>query len=323
MKFTKKQKHLIILVLIFLLGFLAVLTQLSGGSSVGVLKKALQPYVVTVHASEEDGVGTVNTDDPYPIIFAKLPEGELVTEYDDRTKQEVLSKLRVLIDQLLELTSSEEYLQGLDEQIQQLERRMIELHTYTIKDNNAVATHKARIGGIANHMDDEAVEHSTLVPITIFGDSLVAGSQSNFKAVFPKSNVIGVGSMQIGPEGLSRFSELLQEDLVNPVVVVVLGTNRGLSHAEMDQFVSLAGDRHVFFVNTISHVGHRESVAQIIKEVAHKYDNVYEIDFLTYAGDNASSYLSSDNIHHSGTGSQAMVGLIAQQVYREFYPRLR
>lgn len=202
----------------------------------------------------------------------------------------------------------------LEDSIKKLESEVIELKEYRIK-NSQLANSLSNLG-VAQGLSIKEIDFASSVPVTYFGDSLVAGSISTFQTLFKNSNGLGVGSMQIAPEGQQRLNDLINRGLVAKYVVIVLGTNRGLSEAEVDVMVQSLGDREIFFVNTISHVNHRVEVANQIKIAARKYKNVHEVDYLSNYN---VGYLGSDMIHHTSLGVVAMVQLIAKTMYGTYY----
>lgn len=165
-------------------------------------------------------------------------------------------------------------------------------------------------------LTDKEIDFAMHVPVTYFGDSLVAGSLGVFQGLFQNANGLGVGSMQIAPEGQQRLNELIAGGYVAPYVVINLGTNRGLTQQELHTMVQSLGDREIFFINTISYVGHKYEVAQEIKQIARQYDHVYEIDFLSQEQPH---YFSSDQIHHSHAGMVAKTQIIARTMYQTYY----
>lgn len=289
-------------------------------------QRVLTPYILTIQA-EEGSFESLDLDEPLdlerplnPYIQELVPGSEII-HYDESAKQKQWDELQQYIEQIRQISDVEQELANIDRQITQLEQKLEQLSKYTIRDPQYINGKKATYSGITQHMSDGAIDLAGRLPVTVFGDSLVAGSQNEYKAIFPQANIIGVGSMQIGPEGLNLFRQLLQDNNVAPTIIVVLGTNRGLTYGEMDEFMKMAGDRNVFFVNTISHVGHRDSVANVIHNVSFQYENAYEVDFLRYSQGHTATYLDSDNIHHSPRGKQAMAGLSAETIFQILYPK--
>lgn len=235
-------------------------------------------------------------------------------EIAQKTKKEALSQFKEEVEAQVE-QSDVKKIKDLDEQIQRLEE---EVTIYQVKDWGYVQKKRGSDPGITNGLKDEVIDYVGHLPVTLFGDSLIAGSHPTFRRLFPYENHLGVGSMQIGPEGLSRYQTLINNQQVQGVVIVNLGTNRGLSQGELDTFMALSGDRHVFFINTISQVGHQASVDQELRLTVQKYPNAHLVDF---RGHFDPSYLDTDAIHHSQVGKEAMVKLTADTIFHTYYTK--
>lgn len=175
---------------------------------------------------------------------------------------------------------------------------------------NKGSTGRLRANGISLE------EFVRTIPVTYFGDSLVAGSKGIFKQTFTRSNSLGVVSMQIAPEGQNRLNDMLRQGLVQPYIVIMLGTNRGLTQRELETMVQSLGNREIFFVNTISYVDHRYSVDREITTISNKYSNVHRIDFLSHE---QPQFFAGDGIHHSVEGMRYLVDLIARTMYNTYY----
>lgn len=245
-----------------------------------------------------------------------IPTDDILNDYYTQLKTEWQ-------DYVLTYREEDNHTNDLDERDKQLiqdikdkEDVLETLTQYTVKNPSRVSQLRQSQPNITRGLSDEAIDFTGQIGVTVFGDSLVAGSYPVFQQIYPYMNHLGVGSMQIAPEGLSRYQQMINQGVVNQIVVVVLGTNRGLEPDELNQWMTLSGDRQVFFVNTISHVGHRDEVAQEIKSVANRYYNAHEVDFLA---DYNASYLSSDNIHHTRLGMEAMVRTVIKTMYDTYY----
>ena len=163
-------------------------------------------------------------------------------------------------------------------------------------------------------LDPEVLLFATEVPVTLFGDSLVYLSGPQAMSVFLNGNHYGQGSLQIW-DAVSILDSLVYDGFVKENLVVVLGTNAGLDEEGMDQLISVAGDRKIFFVNTNSRVMHIDEVNTMIKQYAEEYDNVYEIDWYT-AQQGHPEWYDGDDIHHSPeVGRANFNALVAERLY--------
>lgn len=231
-------------------------------------------------------------------------------------------KQEQLVQQIQEFTKPikqrQDALTKLDEEIAKLITQYKGLHNYPTQLINytKVNSIKQSNPSVTTTLTDEEIDLASRIGVTYFGDSLVAGSQSQFQQLFKNSNVYGVGGMQIAPDGMTYLRQLLEQNAVAPVIIIVLGTNRGLEGYELDEMVQVLQDRQIFFVDTISHVGHRSQVSSEIQQVATRYPHVHAINF---SSQEQASYYDSDMIHHSNTGKQALVQYIAKNVYQTYF----
>lgn len=152
------------------------------------------------------------------------------------------------------------------------------------------------------------------VPVTLFGDSIAKMNGVIFEDLFLNSETYGYVSLRIW-EGIDIFRDLINQGVVADNVVVVLGTNAGLEQDIMDQFVEVAGNRKLFFVNTNSAVPHADQVNTVIRDTAAKYPNVYEVDWKSEQKGHPEWY-GEDDIHHSLTGIDYFTALVARKMHQ-------
>lgn len=170
---------------------------------------------------------------------------------------------------------------------------------------------------LAALVPDEVKLFASKIRVSFFGDSLILLSAPNALNVFLNSNDLGVKSLQIW-KAVGVLIDWISTGEVNDILVINLGTNAGLDDQGMEDLIAAAGDRQLFFVSSNSAVEHRDSVNQIIKEYANKYDNVHEIDWYSYAKDHPEFYWEGEGVHHTPEGADAFAAFTAQELYR-FY----
>lgn len=154
------------------------------------------------------------------------------------------------------------------------------------------------------------------VPVSFFGDSLILLSGTHAASnLFLNSNVLGVVSLSVW-YSYDDLTEWIESGQVKENLLINLGTNGGLDEPAMDQLIDIAGDRKIFLVNTNSDVEHRDSVNEVIKKIAAKYDHVYELDWYTYSKDNPEYYWEGEGVHHSFEGEDHFAAFVAQELYR-------
>lgn len=153
------------------------------------------------------------------------------------------------------------------------------------------------------------------VPVSFFGDSLILLSGTHAASnLFLNSNVLGVVSLSVW-YSYDELTDWIDSGQVKENLVVNLGTNGGLDEPALDRLIELAGDRKIFLVNTNSDVEHRDSVNEIIRQVAAKYEHVYELDWYTYSKEHPEYYWEGEGIHHSFEGEDHFAAFVAQSLY--------
>lgn len=153
------------------------------------------------------------------------------------------------------------------------------------------------------------------LPVSFFGDSLILLSGPNALNLFLNGTTMGVKSLQIW-DAAPVLSDWIATGEVRENLVVNLGTNAGLDDEGMEVFIAAAGDRKIFFVTTNSAVAHKLEVNQIIRDFASRYDNVYELDWYTYAQGHPEFYWEGEDIHHTPEGADHFAAFVAQELYK-------
>ncbi|MBD3948527.1 acyltransferase [Tuanshanicoccus lijuaniae] len=152
------------------------------------------------------------------------------------------------------------------------------------------------------------------LPVSFFGDSLVLVSAPVAMDLFLNGNQWGIKNLQIW-DAVDKLKQWISEGSVKPILVVNLGTNAGLDHQGMEDFIAAAGKREIFFVNSNSDVPHKMEVNEIIHEFAKKYKNVHEVDWYTYAVDHPEYYWEGEGVHHTPEGANHFAAFIAHVLY--------
>lgn len=167
---------------------------------------------------------------------------------------------------------------------------------------------------VASELSKEEMLFASEVPMTLFGDSIVAINGINTLEVFKNGNYYGQGSLQIWG-AIPIYKQMLADGEVQENVVINLGTNASLDRESLDEMIKLSGDRKIFFINTNSKVQHIKEVNDLIKEVAKDYDNVYEVDWHSYQSGHPEWY-GEDEIHHSVEGMEHFTIIIAKTMFK-------
>lgn len=183
--------------------------------------------------------------------------------------------------------------------------------------NNEGGFSKPRIVG--GEITQEAINDTKNQTITMIGDSLGVGTEPSLKSFsWKKQSHNNMGSRQWkhsdkSLDALAQLSDMLSANNVNQNVVMVLGTNRGVDDAEIDEAVTKVGSsRNLILVDTKSQVNHAPEVASAYRSAADRHTNVFYANWSEYAQD---SWYGSDNIHMSGEGYKKHAEFITQAVY--------
>jgi len=202
--------------------------------------------------------------------------------------------------------------------------RLIEQNNLTQYDTEAfngqpsnVGVVKKVVGGTLTELAKSAVKQYN---VTLIGDSLGVGTQPKLTGVFKSFTHDVLGSRQIthstnSLNGTYVLQSLKDYGQLKDIVVVVLGTNRGVIDTEIDNFVAIAGNRKVIFVDTNSQVAHRQSVSDAYRRASERHNNVYHASWMTYSNNLRSRYYGGDNIHMTNEGYQAHADFIKMAVY--------
>ena len=82
----------------------------------------------------------------------------------------------------------------------------------------------------------------------------------------------------------TAIQSMLNSGNLQKNVVLILGTNRGVTAQEIDNVVSICGrDRNIILVDTASEVNHRNAVSNAYNEASKRHDNVYYANWSDYS----------------------------------------
>lgn len=190
--------------------------------------------------------------------------------------------------------------------------------TPTTTSTQTVAFRKY-VGGELTEAGRSHVENSQ---VSVIGDSLGVGTMSPLSKLIPNSNYDVKGSRQITHptdsllDATKSLQSMKNSGALKPILVVIIGTNRGLTAGEIDNFVSIAGpDTKILWVETASYVNHAQQVNEEINQATKRHSNVYDLAWSKIAGPIFSEIYSTDNIHMTPSGYQLHAEYIAQAIY--------
>lgn len=203
-----------------------------------------------------------------------------------------------------------------------------------LKDSTSVITPSQPInktvGGVLTNASRDA---SKQFDVTMIADSLGVGTYPNLQNVFKSFNHDSKGSRQFTHtdptlNGTTVLNNMKQAGTLKNIVVVVLGTNRGVEQSELNNFMAIAGsERKVLFVNTTSEVAHRNTVAQRLKQASLDHSNAYYVDWMSHSLPLITSYYHADGaggtrIHMTTAGYQKHAEYIQTAVYEASQQRV-
>lgn len=158
------------------------------------------------------------------------------------------------------------------------------------------------------------------------GDSLMVGTESHAKQMSPKSNFDGLGSRQITHATPSLNATQVLKNMINAgtlknIIIFVIGTNRGVTRAEIDAVMALIGsERKIIFVSTASEVNHAAGVQGEYYSASERYPNAFFADWVVVARPKLSMYYTPDGaggkrIHMTSEGYKAHADFLVAAWY--------
>ena len=163
--------------------------------------------------------------------------------------------------------------------------------------------------------------------LSVIGDSLGVGTEKFLKKYsWAKAYYDNIGSRQwthatASLDATQALQTMLNNGNLQKNVVFILGTNRGVTIAEIDNVVSICGrDRNIILVDTASEVNHKNAVSNAYNEASKRHPNVYYANWSDYARANIGTWYNADGangtrIHMKDIGYQKHAEFIIQAVY--------
>lgn len=164
--------------------------------------------------------------------------------------------------------------------------------------------------------------------LTYIGDSLGAGSASQFQSAFPKAEydsdpsrgLISIRGQQTGETAIDTLKRLSGENKVKENLVVAIGTNNDMSTEALQEFYTNipSSVKTITWVLTASEGGvDNGTINSTIKNFVNSHDNMRYLDWKAYVDNNGgwSTYQGGDNIHMSAEGYAKYVDFQTQGLY--------
>lgn len=144
----------------------------------------------------------------------------------------------------------------------------------------------------------------------LIGDSVP--SAIDFNQIWPNSNAdsyVGRSTSQ----AIDVLQGYLDQGVVGHVVVFACFSNHPLQPGQLDQIVSMVGDRELFLVNVRTPDPQTLGNNQAIADCAQSHPNVHAVDWYA-ASDGHGDYFWNDGIHMTPDGTQAYVDMLAHTI---------
>lgn len=166
---------------------------------------------------------------------------------------------------------------------------------------------------------EEQARFAYQLPITFIGDSLMVGASEGLYTLYPNSYVdAAVGRQLYKMAGLP--TSLDSQGMLQDTVLVDLGANGGFTDEQLKTFLDEIGrDKTIFLVNTHVDRPWSSQVNQSLAQAAaDESDTVYLLDWASYFNEdeNASTWLSDDNVHFNPEGVQVWLQFITNGMYK-------
>ena len=177
-------------------------------------------------------------------------------------------------------------------------------------------------------LTEEAKSWAKTWELTYIGDSLGAGSASQFQSAFPNAvydsdpsrGLISIRGQQTGETAIATLKRLSSEGKVKENLVVAIGTNNDMSTEALQEFYSNipSSVKTITWVLTASEGAvDNKSINSTIKNFVNSHDNMRYLDWKAYVDNNGgwSSYQGGDNVHMSQEGYSKYVSFQTQGLY--------
>lgn len=169
----------------------------------------------------------------------------------------------------------------------------------------------------------EEYVHTTDLPITMIGDSVMLGAAAVLQETFPNAYVNAEQNRSYHPM-LNILSERAAAGSLGDPVVIGIGTNSPLPESACDQAAAICGDRQIFWLTTTNNWQFENRT--VMERAAEKYDTLTLIDWDAASRDHP-EYFYADGIHLTPQGRIAYADLIRDVItetcFRPLFAEMR
>lgn len=165
-------------------------------------------------------------------------------------------------------------------------------------------------------LDQQVSLHANALEATFIGDSILISSMEQIQTIFPNSGVDGAIGRQLY-ESTDVIHSLNNQGLLNPTVVVLLGSNGTFSQGQLNDFITSIGDDHeIFFVNLNLDRPWNSDVNNRLQKASDQYGYVKLIDWQAHSTGHG-EWFYEDKIHPNKEGALELAKFIAEEIYRQ------
>ena len=157
--------------------------------------------------------------------------------------------------------------------------------------------------------------------IIMIGDSVLAMAMRGIRSYIPRIYIDAAAARKFA-DGLSLLEGLEAGETKADILVISLANNGHLDEADLEQYIKLAGDRPLIFVNLVVAASWEQPNNNKFAAAAEKYSNVYVADWYG-AAKHVPSYFYLDGTHPVPEGAavydQVVLDTILQVIAEDKY----
>ncbi|MBM6774134.1 acyltransferase family protein [Olsenella profusa] len=148
--------------------------------------------------------------------------------------------------------------------------------------------------------------------VTLVGDSVALGAQTQFQRVFPNGWIDAEVGRQL-TAGLDVYNQCVADGHGGDVVVFALGNNGVAREDQVRALIDACGDRKVYLVTCRVPMALQDMNNQLFRDVAATYDNVEVIDWYAESAGH-DDWFWSDGTHLRPEGAEAYVMMLRRAI---------
>lgn len=157
--------------------------------------------------------------------------------------------------------------------------------------------------------------------IVFIGDSIMYSGQKYIEPEFKNSYFDAKISRQFStlPGILDKLKE---QNKLGDVLVVGLGTNGKFREKDFEYAVKIMKGKDIFFINTVHKDAWEKEVNKKLEEMASQYENVYLIDWYSYAK-KRTEYFTKDRTHLTERGRKFYAEFIVKSIKEHYKNKIQ